>query len=110
MGVGKLLIVGLVLVGFIAGLMAYQFVSGGMASIFTGLATTTALNSIDSVRFSSSSQGFSNSNHNSIPTKMSLRGRVTDFNGVLVDDANLGVKISDANSCSQNVFFDYNYP
>lgn len=55
------------------------------------------------------SVGFTDPNHNSIPTKMSLQGKVTDFNGVAVDDANLSVKISDMNSCSQQIFFDYMY-
>ncbi|MFH0970164.1 MAG: hypothetical protein V1776_01755 [Candidatus Diapherotrites archaeon] len=59
---------------------------------------------------SSQSIGYTDLSHNSIPTKMSLQGKVTDFNSVLIDDANLGVKISDANSCSTNVFYDYTFP
>jgi hypothetical protein len=41
---------------------------------------------------------------------MSLQGKVTDFNGTAVDDGDLTVKISDDNSCTNQVFFDYNYP
>ncbi|MEK6970959.1 MAG: hypothetical protein AABW68_04730 [archaeon] len=59
---------------------------------------------------SDKSIGYTDLSHNSIPTKMSLQGKVTDFNSTLIDDANLGVKISDSNSCSSNVFFDYTYP
>lgn len=42
--------------------------------------------------------------HHSHPTLMSLQGKVEGIN-----DGNVGVKVSDQNSCSSGVFFDYNY-
>ena len=49
-------------------------------------------------------QAGSNATHHSHPTVMSLQGKIE---GLSTGD--LGIKVSDENSCTQGVFFDYNY-
>jgi hypothetical protein len=63
-------------------------------------ATAVDLGSASSEEGSSQSQP----THHSHPTVMSLQGQVEG-----IADANLGVKVSEQNSCTQGVFFDHNY-
>lgn len=103
----KIAIIGL----FVVGVGGFWFTNNGSTSIEPGTVPTNSSNMITPTYFSSpTSQGYTDTSHNSIPTKMSLQGKVSDFNGNLVDDANLGVKISDVSSCSTNVFYDYTFP
>lgn len=108
MTLDKTWILGLLVLGLIAGgawaLKPMSFVSSDSSFLPPSTPTTSEITS------SPFSIGYTDLSHNSIPTKMSLQGKVTDFNGNLVDDANLGVKISDANSCTTNVFYDYTFP
>lgn len=97
-----------ILVIVIVGLSAFW--AGTLIQIPPEKITTSDSSSHSPNFYSDVSYGYTDLSHHSIPTKMSLQGKVTDFNSNLIDDANLGVKISDLNSCSTNVFFDYTYP
>ncbi|QQR92918.1 MAG: hypothetical protein IPJ89_01580 [Candidatus Iainarchaeum archaeon] len=102
-----LLLIGILVIGFVGGYLFHSPIieTDHVETNSDSVKLTEAKTYFDSP----ASQGYTDLTHNSIPTKMSLQGRVTDFNDAEIDDANLGVKISDANSCSSQVFFDYNY-
>ncbi|MEK6821359.1 MAG: hypothetical protein AABY11_03095, partial [archaeon] len=108
--------IGLIIFGavFVIGLLGWYTPPSSDVPVWAdGLRPVVVPSSLSSVTpnfVSDSSIGFTDLEHNSIPTKMSLQGKVTDFNGNLVDDANLGVKIGDASSCSTNIFYDYTFP
>ncbi len=103
----NILVIGILILGM-SGIWA---ASNWLTPTESNFISTTSPNNTNPTYFSSpTSIGYTDLSHNSIQTKMSLQGKVTDFNGNLVDDANLGVKISDANSCTTNVFYDYTFP
>ncbi len=111
---GKWFVIGIVVLAFFAGTFVSNIEISENNRILTGYASVSvpvsngAPSSVTLSSNSEYSQGFTNPEHHSIPTKMSLQGKVTDFNGNLID-GNLGVKIGDSNSCITQVFFDYNY-
>lgn len=108
----KVFIIGLAIVAFGVGFLLHAWVSP-IPSLFDISSSSRSLSSSSPSQFerfdSAVSSGYTDIAHNSIPTKMSLQGKVTDFNNTPIDDGNLGVKISDISSCTQKIFFDYNY-
>lgn len=108
----QVILIGLAIAFFGAGFLIhgwiYPYPTVTEISTSTATISTTPAKQIEYFN-SFTSSGYTDVAHNSIPTKMSLQGKVTDFNNTPIDDGNLGVKISDISSCTQNVFFDYNY-
>lgn len=82
------------------------FLSSMISAVSTYIIVT---NSLDSNNRKSDFHASSFSVGHSQPTRMSLQGKVTNSTGGIVTGGNLTVKISTTNSCTQNVFYDYNF-
>lgn len=112
MKVGKnLLVIGILVIGLGGFLVAGNWLTPSHENTISNATPSTDSPKTEITYFSNSvSTGYTDLAHHSIETKMSLHGKVIDINNNLVDDADLGVKISDTNSCTTNVFYDYTFP
>lgn len=84
----KVFIIGLAIVAFGVGFLLHGWVSPS-PSLFDISSSSRSLSSSSPSQFerfdSAVSSGYTDVAHNSIPTKMSLQGKVTDFNNTPID-------------------------